>query len=187
MIEDIKNALSVLRSGGIVCYPTDTIWGIGCDATNAKAIEAIYTLKQRTETMPLLILVDSEAMLERYVENPPEIAFELFELSEKPITIIFEKAINLPENLIGKDGSIGIRICREPFTQQLIQQFRKPIVSTSANIHSKPNPQYYDQIPETILTQVDYVVSHRRDDRSPQQASSIIKLTNSGICTIIRK
>ena len=186
MNEDIKNALAVLRNGGTLCYPTDTIWGVGCDATNADAIKKIYALKQRTASMPLLILVDSAAMLERYVENPPEVAFDIIELSEKPVTIIFEKGINLPANLLSADGSIGIRVSREAFTQQLIQQFRRPIVSTSANFHGKQSPQFYDQISETIIENVDYVVSYRQDDRSPQEASSIIKLTNAGVCTIIR-
>lgn len=186
MKEDISNALTVLRNGGTLCYPTDTIWGIGCDATNTEAIEKIFTLKQRTSSMPLLILVDSAAMLERYVENPPEVAFDIIELSEKPVTIIFEKGINLPSNILSADGSIGIRVSREAFTQQLIQQFRRPIVSTSANIHGKPSPQFYDQISETILETVDYVVSYRQNDRNMQEVSSIIKLTNTGVCTIIR-
>ncbi|MDA3881654.1 MAG: L-threonylcarbamoyladenylate synthase [Bacteroidales bacterium] len=187
MKQDIEKSLHILKSGGTLCYPTDTIWGIGCDATNEEAVNKIFSIKNRNAPVPLIILVDSDAMVERYVQDPPEIAFDIIELSQKPITVIFEKGINLPSNVIGADGSIGIRVCKEPFVQELIQKFRRPIISTSANIHGEPAPDYYDEISEEILSGVDYIVTYRQDDRTAFSASSIVKINNNAECTIIRK
>lgn len=187
MKEDLKKCCDILRAGGTILYPTDTIWGIGCDATNKDAIEKVYGIKKRDGNIPLLVLVNSVAMLERYVEDLPQVAYDLIGCATSPMTIIFEKAKNLPENLIGKDGSIGIRITNEKFTDQLIQQFRKPIVSTSANIHGNPTAKFFQEIDSQIVDAVDYVVRYRQDDMTQAKASQIIKLMNNGQIQIIRK
>ena len=187
MKEDIKKCCEVLRSGGTILYPTDTIWGIGCDATNAEAIDKVFKLKHRDGNIPLLVLVNSVAMLERYVVDMPQVAYDLIDCATSPMTIIFDKARNLPENLVGKDGSIGIRVTNEPFTDQLIQQFRKPIVSTSANVHGAPTAQFFQEIDTQIINAVDFVVKYRQNDTKKARASQIIKLSNNGQITIIRK
>ena len=187
MKDDIKQSCEVLRSGGTILYPTDTIWGIGCDATNAEAIDKVYKIKNRDGNVPLLVLVNSVAMLERYVVDMPQIAYDLIDCATSPLTVIFDKARNLPENLIGRDGSIGIRVTNEPFTDQLIQQFRKPIVSTSANVHGAPTAQFFQEIDTQIISAVDFVVKYRQNDTKKARASQIIKLSNNGQITIIRK
>lgn len=187
MKEDIKKCCEILRAGGTILYPTDTIWGIGCDATNAEAVDKVFKLKNRDGNIPLLVLVNSVAMLERYVEDMPQIAYDLIDCATTPMTIIFEKARNLPTNLVGQDGSIGIRVTNEAFTDQLIQQFHKPIVSTSANIHGAPTAQFFQEIDSQIITSVDYVVNYRQNDTKKSKASKIIKLSNNGQITIIRK
>lgn len=187
MKEDIHKCLELLRNGGTILYPTDTIWGLGCDATNAEAIDKIFKIKKRDGDIPLLVLVNSVAMLERYVVDMPQIAYDLIECATSPLTIIFDKAKNLPENLIGKDGSIGIRVTNEAFTDNLIQQFRKPIVSTSANIHGNPSPAFFKDVDNEIINAVDYVVKYRQDDLQKSKASQIIKLGNNGQITILRK
>lgn len=187
MKEDLKKCCEVLRAGGTILYPTDTIWGIGCDATNADAVDKVFKLKNRDGNIPLLVLVNSVAMLERYVEDMPQIAYDLIDCATTPMTIIFEKARNLPANLVGQDGSIGIRVTNEAFTDQLIQQFHKPIVSTSANIHGAPTAQFFKEIDTQIVSSVDYVVNYRQDDVTKAKASKIIKLSNNGQITIIRK
>lgn len=186
MQEDIKKSFETLQSGGTILYPTDTIWGIGCDATNANAIKKIFTIKKRSEGVPFIVLVDSVAMLERYVTEMPDVAYDLIDLSEKPITIIFDKAKNLPDDVIAEDGSIGIRVTTDPFNKQLIQKLRRPIVSTSANFHGSPAPEFFKQIDKEIKAAVDYVVLHRQSETIKGQASSIIKLKNNGEITIIR-
>ena len=138
MQDDIKNALEVLRKGGVILYPTDTIWGIGCDATNDAAVKRVYEIKKRADSKSMLVLMENLNLLERYMQEVPEIAYSLIEVTEKPMTIIYPDAKNLAPNLLGEDGSVGIRITSERFTQQLIQRFRKPIVSTSANISGEP-------------------------------------------------
>lgn len=187
MKEDIKKCCEILRAGGTILYPTDTIWGIGCDATNAEAVDKVFKLKNRDGNIPLLVLVNSVNMLERYVEDMPQIAYDLIDCATTPMTIILEKAKNLPTNLVGQDGSIGIRVTNEAFTDQLIQQFHKPIVSTSANIHGAPTAQFFQEIDNQIIASVDYVVKYRQDDQTKAKASKIIKLSNNGQITIIRK
>ncbi|OQA95197.1 MAG: Threonylcarbamoyl-AMP synthase [Bacteroidetes bacterium ADurb.Bin217] len=187
MNEDIKQTLDILYSGGVILYPTDTIWGIGCDATNEKAVQKIFEAKRRTENVPLLVLVNSIAMLERYVDEVPSMAYDLIELSENPLTIIYEKGKNIAKNCLNADGSIGIRVTNEKFTNQLITRFKRPIVSTSANIHGEPSPMFYNQISEELKLSADYIVKYRQDDTTSQKASSIIKLNNNGEITIIRK
>lgn len=185
--DDLSKALEVLRSGGVILYPTDTIWGIGCDATNPVAVKRIYEIKQREDMKSMLILMENPNLLNSYVSEVPEIAWDLIEVSDKPITIIYPGAKNLAANLVAPDGSIGIRLTDEPFTQQLIQRFRKPIVSTSANISGQKSPQNFNEISEGIKNVVDYIVQYRQDDLSKANPSSIIKLGKSGEIEIIRK
>lgn len=187
MHNDIKKALEVLHSGGIILYPTDTIWGIGCDAANEKAVERIYQIKKREDSKSMLVLMENINFLSRYVEEVPEIAYDLIEVSDKPLTIIYPGAKNLAKNLIARDGTVGIRISSEDFTRQLIQRFKKPIVSTSANISGTPAPAVFDEITPEILAAVDYVVEYRQEESNPATPSSIIKLGVSGEIEILRQ
>jgi L-threonylcarbamoyladenylate synthase len=185
--EDIKQTLETLQKGGIILYPTDTIWGIGCDATNSTAVKKIYNLKQREDHKSMLVLLENPNTIPSYIAEMPEVAWDLIECSEKPTTIIYDNAKNLAPNLVAEDGSIGIRITREAYTSELIRRFRKPIVSTSANISGLPSPAFFDEISEEIKAGVDYVVKYRQDDFSDFKPSTIIKLGNSGLFKIIRK
>ena len=187
MNNDIKQALEVLRKGGTILYPTDTIWGIGCDATNPEAVKKVYEIKQRSDTKSLLVLLDNPAYLSYYVDKVPEIANDLIELTDKPLTIIYQGAKNLANNLIANDGSIGIRIVDEEFCKKLISQFKKPVVSTSANISEKPSPANFHEIDEAIINAVDYVVQWRQNDTSKSSPSGIIKLGINGEIQVIRK
>lgn len=187
MHEDIKNALEVLKSGGVILYPTDTIWGIGCDATNAEAVKRIYEIKQRADSKSMLVLMENINLLERYMQEVPEIAYDLIEVTDKPMTIIYPAAKNLAPNLVAEDGSVGIRLTEERFTQQLIQRFRRPIVSTSANISGQPSPAFFDEVSDEIKEAVDYVVNYRQDDTTPSRPSSIIKLGVGGQIQVIRE
>lgn len=187
MQEDIKKALEVLKSGGIILYPTDTIWGIGCDATNAEAVKRIYQIKKREDSKSMLVLMENPALLERYVDDVPDVAWDLVEITTTPLTVIYSNAKNLAPNLVAEDGSIGIRFTKEEFTTQLLQRFRRPLVSTSANISGEKSPAFFDEISEEIKSQVDYVVEYRQDDTTPSQPSSIIKLGPGGQIDILRK
>jgi len=186
MNDDIKAALEVLIKGGIILYPTDTIWGIGCDACNEAAVQRIYEIKKRIDSKSMLVLMENAALIDRYVAEVPEIAFDLIELTDKPLTIIYDSAKNLARNLIAEDGSIGIRITSEAFSKELIRRFKRPIVSTSANISGKPSPACYEEIDQEILDAVDFVVSYRQDDTTKASPSSIIKLGRGGKIKIIR-
>ena len=183
---DLAGALKVLRAGGIILYPTDTVWGLGCDATNVKAVSRIYEIKQRAENKSLIILVNSVAMLERYVENPPEVAIEMAELSEKPLTVVYDRGRSLAEGVASSDGSVGVRVCTEPFCDALIDALRKPLVSTSANISGSNSPAIFDEISEEVKAAVDYVCLWRQDDRSRAKPSSVIKVSGNGIVKILR-
>jgi len=185
--DDIAKAVEVLRSGGIILYPTDTIWGIGCDATNPTAVNRIYEIKKRQDTKSMLVLMENPNLLTSYIAEVPEIAWELIEVADTPLTIIYPRAKNLATNLLATDGSIGIRITNEAFTQQLIQRFRKPVVSTSANISGQKSPQNFAEISDEIKQSVDYIVGFRQDDRSKSNPSGIIKLGVGGQIEIIRK
>lgn len=185
--EEIKKAKNVLYQGGIILYPTDTIWGIGCDATNEKAVQKIYEIKRRAESKSMLVLVDSFPKLSYYLREVPDLAYDLTDLSEKPLTIIYEGARNLASNLIAEDGSIGIRITTESFSKGLCQTFRKAIVSTSANRAGEPSPRCFQEISEEILKAVDYVVDYRQEETEAHSASSIIKLGLHGDIKIIRE
>ena len=205
--EDLQEALRVLRSGGIIAYPTDTVWGIGCDATNAEAVKRIYALKQREDSKSMLVLLDSAAKLDYYVEVLPTAEMLLATMDNgqwtmdknqspmtntpcqmaKPLTIIYPKARHMAENLIAEDGSVGIRITNEAFSKALCAQLKKPIVSTSANISGQPAAHFYKEIDEAILEGVDYACRFRRDDETPHEPSSIIKVNEDGTFCIIRK
>lgn len=186
MQEEIKKAADTLRKGGTILYPTDTIWGIGCDATNCEAVKKVFTIKGREETKSLLMLVDSLDRVYRYVENVPDIACELIEASDVPLTIIYSCAVDLAGNLINEDGSIGIRITRDPFCRELIRRFGKPIVSTSANQSDCPHPGNFSEISSDIISSVDYVVNHRQTEKTKFNPSPIIKLGPKGEIKIIR-
>ncbi|KAA6325205.1 Threonylcarbamoyl-AMP synthase [termite gut metagenome] len=186
MLEDIKNACRIMNEGGTILYPTDTIWGLGCDATNPEAVRKLYEIKQRTDNKAMLVLVDSPVKIDFYVEETPDIAWDLIELADKPTTIIYPKARNLALNLLSEDGSIGVRVTHEEFSRRLCQQFRKAIVSTSANVSGQLSPANFSQISEKIKSQVDYIVSFRQDDRNQPKPSSIIKLGRGGLIKIIR-
>ena len=189
--EDIRNAVEVMKKGGVILYPTDTVWGIGCDATNAEAVKRVYEIKQRDDSKALICLVDSDARLQRYVRNVPDVAWQLIDsLKEgdvKPTTLILDGAVNLAENLIADDGSIGIRITQEPFSKELCYRFQKAIVSTSANISGEPAAQNYRDIDPRIIEAVDYVCWTRRQEHQPHKPSSIIRLRQDGQVEIIRK
>ncbi len=185
--EDIKRAVEVMQQGGVILYPTDTVWGIGCDATNAEAVKKVYAIKQRDDSKALICLVDSDARLQRYVRDVPDVAWQLIDCCDRPTTLILDGAVNLAPNLIADDGSIGIRITQEPFSKELCYRFQKAIVSTSANISGEPAAQNYRDIDPRIIEAVDYVCWSRRQEHQPHTPSSIIKLGRGGEVTIIRK
>ena len=188
---DIKNAIEVLRKGGVILYPTDTVWGIGCDATNAEAVKRVYDIKQRDDSKALICLVDSDARLQRYVRQVPDVAWQLIDSLQdsdaNPTTLILDGAVNLAPNLIAEDGSIALRITNEPFSKELCYRFQKALVSTSANISGEPAAQNYCNIDPRIVEAVDYVCWTRRQEHKPHQPSSIIRLRPDGEVTIIRK
>lgn len=185
--DDIRNAVETMRKGGVILYPTDTVWGIGCDATNAQAVAKVYEIKRRADSKAMICLVDSDARVQRYVRNVPNVAWELFDCADKPTTIVLDGAVNLAPNLIAEDGSIAIRITKEDFSKQLCYRFQKPIVSTSANISGEPTAQNFMDISQEIIDAVDYVCWSRRQEHKPHKPSSIIRLREDGQVEIIRK
>ena len=185
--EDINKALEVLKSGGLILYPTDTIWGIGCDAANEEAVERIFKLKGRDAGKSLIVLLDTENKLESYVSDVPALAYDLIEYAENPLTIIYSESKNLAKNVVHADGSIGIRVTKHPFCEALIQRFRKPIVSTSANLSGEKSPKNFDEISDKIINGVDYVVKYEQDDLSEKRPSTIMKLEAGGRFTFIRR
>ena len=187
MIEDIKKACRVMNEGGVILYPTDTIWGIGCDATNEEAVRRVYEIKQRSDSKAMLVLVDSSVKVDFYVQDVPEIAWDLIEMADKPLTVIYSGARNLAPNLLAEDGSVGIRVTNEEFSKRLCQQFRKAIVSTSANISGQPSPGNFSEISEEIKSAVDYIVECRREETGRPKPSGIIKLEKGGVIKIIRE
>ncbi|MEO6905009.1 MAG: L-threonylcarbamoyladenylate synthase [Ginsengibacter sp.] len=184
---DIFNTLKILDSNGIILYPTDTIWGIGCDATNSSAIQKIFRLKKRSEKKSMIILVCDENMIRNYVSNPSEKILDFISTAKKPTTAIFKKAINLPLNLINEDGSIAMRIVKDEFCKQLIYQLTKPLVSTSANISGEKFPRDFLEVSDAIKNGVDYIIQHRQNDFSKSNPSSIIKLNGKNEIEFIRK
>ena len=187
--QDLQQALCVLREGGVILYPTDTVWGMGCDATNADAVARVYEIKKRVDSKAMLVLLDGAGKLQGYVENVPETAWMLLEATEGqcPMTIIYPKAKNLAPNLLAEDGSVGIRITSEPFTKALCEQLRHPIVSTSANISGEPAAKTFKEISQELLETVDYVCQFRRNDTTTYKPSSIIKIDEKERITIIRE
>ncbi|MDR2011160.1 MAG: threonylcarbamoyl-AMP synthase [Bacteroidales bacterium] len=184
--KEVKESVEVLNNGGIILYPTDTIWGIGCDATNEIAVENIYNIKKRDKHKSMLILVNSVQMMEKYVKSVPEEAYDLIEISKHPLTIIYPRGINLADNLLADDGSIGIRIVKDEFCKELIEEFGKPIVSTSANLAGTKPPLGYFDISNEIKMNVDYIVPLRLEEFSTTKSSDIIKVNSSGKIEIIR-
>lgn len=185
--EDIKKAIEVMKKGGVILYPTDTIWGLGCDAQNENAIKKIYEIKRRAESKSMLCLVDSIDRIYNYVDDVPEIAEDLIDLAIKPITIIYEGAKNLPISLIGEDKTIGIRVTKEAFSKELCRRFSKAIISTSANISGEKSPAKFSEISDEIKKLVDYIVTYRQNDNNTASASQIIKLGKNGEVKVIRE
>ena len=183
--KDIEQCLQVLQSGGLILYPTDTVWGIGCDATNETAVGKIYKLKNRHDEKAMIVLVVDERQVLQYTASPDLSVFDYLQQTTKPTTVIYDGALGLAENLIGKDGSIAMRICNEAFCRHLIKRFRKPIVSTSANISGQPTAPFFSEVADEIKAQVDYVVEYRQDDKSIATPSSVIKWDNGSV-TVIR-
>ncbi len=187
MREEIKKAIEVLKNGGVILYPTDTVWGLGCDANNEEAAEKINAIKGRTADKSFIILLSSENQLQSYVNEIPDVAYELIEYAENPLTIVFSGAKNLAKNVINADGSVGIRVVKHAFCEELIQRFRRPITSTSANLSGQPTPQFFDDISPEIIDAVDYVVDFEQELRVIKKPSTIIKLGPSGQFEFIRK
>lgn len=185
--DEVKKAVEVMCNGGVILYPTDTVWGIGCDATNEEAVKRVYEIKRRSDSKALICLVDSEARLTRYVRRVSDVTWDMIELATKPLTVIYDNATGLAPNLLAEDGSVGIRITKEEFSKELCFRFQKPIVSTSANISGEPTPQTFDEISDEIKNAVDYVVKYSQRCKEKHQPSSIIKINADGEFTIIRK
>ncbi len=185
--DDIRQAVEVMNRGGVILYPTDTIWGIGCDATSEEAVRKVYEIKRRSDAKALITLIDSEAKLQFYVPDVPDVAWDLIELSEKPLTIIYDHARNLAPNLLAEDGSAGIRLTREEFSRNLCMRMKRAIVSTSANVSGEPSPRSFSDISPDVLQAVDYVCTSRREESTNPPASSIIKLGAGGLIKVIRE
>lgn len=185
--DDIRQAVEVMNRGGVILYPTDTIWGIGCDATSEEAVRKVYEIKRRSDAKALITLIDSEAKLQFYVPDVPDVAWDLIELSEKPLTIIYDHARYLAPNLLAEDGSAGIRLTREEFSRNLCMRMKRAIVSTSANVSGEPSPRSFSDISPDVLQAVDYVCTSRREESTNPPASSIIKLGAGGLIKVIRE
>lgn len=186
MTEEINKAISILQNGGLILYPTDTVWGIGCDATNSEAVHRVYELKERMNSKALICLVANDAMLERHIKLVPEVAYDIMDLSTKPTTIIYDQPMGVAKNLIAPDNTLGVRVASDKFCQYLINKFKKPLVSTSANISNEPTPKKFSEISETIIKGVDYVVNLHREN-NVNTPSTIIKLGTDGTVKVIRK
>lgn len=183
---DIKEAVTVLATGGLILYPTDTIWGIGCDATNEEAVEKVFALKKRAEEKSLIILVAEERDILKYVASPDLRVLDYLKTTIKPTTVIYDNAIGIASNILSREGSVGIRICRDEFCRHLIKRFRKPVVSTSANISGSPSPAIFNDISEEIKKGVDYTVRYRQNDITIAAPSSVVKWNNDGSVTVLR-
>ncbi len=186
-IDDVKAAVNVLRSGGLILYPTDTVWGIGCDATNSEAVKRVYELKHRVDSKALITLVDSLPALERVVADVPEVAYQLIEAAVDPITIVYDHGVGVAPELLAPDGSIGVRITNEEISASICRMLRRPLVSTSANISGRPSPSSFDSIPSEIFDGVDYVCLSKRLDPWPEKPSTVIKISEGGVFKILRK
>ncbi|HET6558843.1 MAG TPA: Sua5/YciO/YrdC/YwlC family protein [Prolixibacteraceae bacterium] len=186
MINDIKAAIEVLQKGGIILYPTDTAWSLGCDAANEQAVKCIHEIKKSDRSKDLIVLMENAALLERFLNEVPEIAYDLIELTDKPLTIIFDGAKNMANNLIAEDGSIGIRITTDAFSSELIRRFKRPIVCTPASINGKPSPFNFDAIAQEIVDAADYVVNFRQDETQKAVEPGVMKLGRGGEVKIIK-
>lgn len=184
--EDVDNAVRCMRDGGIILYPTDTVWGIGCDATDSSAVRRVFEIKRRADAKALISLVGSIGMLERYVKDIPEVAYELVELADRPLTVVYDTPAGLARELLAADGSAGIRLTRERYSKELCMRLRRPVVSTSANVSGCPTPTFFAEITDEIVAAVDYVASYRRDDDTPHRSSSVIKIGNDCRVKILR-
>lgn len=187
MIDEIQKTLGFLRSGKVILYPTDTIWGIGCDATLSKPVEKIYKIKQRYEKKSMIVLLDDPAKLPLYVSKVPQSAYDLIERYQEPLTVIYSQAKNIAKSVIAEDGTIAIRIVRDEFCRRLIAELGKPLVSTSANISGQPAPITFNKIPEEIRKSVDYIVDYHREEVIRTKPSTIIRLHENGEFEVIRK
>ena len=185
--EDIRTAVQTMRLGGIILYPTDTIWGIGCDAANEEAVRRIFQLKRREDSKAMICLVDSANRMQRYLRQVPDVAWDLVEYADKPLTLILDGAVNLAPSLIAEDGSIGLRVTKENISHELCYRFERAVVSTSANISGEPSPACFDEITDEIKQGVDYIMRSRQNDLSKSKPSQIIKLGLDGSVQIIRK
>lgn len=187
MHEEIVKALEVLKNGGVILYPTDTIWGIGCDATNPEAVKKVYEIKKRDDSKALVILINEIGQLHSYVKEVPEIAWDIVDFAEDPLTVIYQEAKNVAPNLLADDGSVAIRLCRDEFCSKLMERFKRPLVSTSANLSGEPSPKNFTEITETVLNEVDYVVNWRKNDTQNPKPSRIISLGVNGEFKLLRK
>ena len=185
--DEAKKCIEVMRRGGVILYPTDTVWGLGCDATNSDAVRRVFEIKKRADNKAMLLLVDSADRLVRYVGNVPAVAWDLIELATNPLTIIYDGARNIAPNLIAEDGSVGIRVTSELFSKELCYRFQKAVVSTSANISGEPTPNNFGEISPEIINSVDYVVNYKQLEKGKAKSSSIIKLAVDGTVSIIRE
>lgn len=183
---DIRNAVECIKKGGIILYPTDTVWGLGCDATNPDAVRRIYEIKKREDSKAMICLVDSANRMQRYFRNVPDVAWDMIDLTETPLTLILDGADGVAPNLVAEDGSLAIRVTKEQFSHDLCYRFQKAIVSTSANISGEPTARTFREIPDEIKEQVDYICSFRRGDNTPHQPSKIVKLGLDNTVKIIR-
>lgn len=184
---EAQNAAEVIHKGGIIVYPTDTIWGIGCDATDEKAVEKVFALKKRAESKSLIVLVGSEQGLLRTVKTVPEPAWDILKYSERPVTIIYDHPVGVAKNALAQDGSLGIRVTSDPFCRRLLELIKRPLISTSANVSGQPSPACFAEIDPGIRSGADYVVDYRRDDTRKAQASTVLKLTDDCRITVIRE
>lgn len=184
---DIKNAVDVLKKGGVILYPTDTVWGIGCDATNEEAVRRIYNIKRRSDAKSMLCLVDTPNRIQRYFRTVPDVAWDLIDCATEPLTVILPDANGVAPSLVAEDGSLGMRVTQDEFSRQLCYRLQKPLVSTSANISGEPTARNFREISPEIIEQMDYVVQFRRGDTKPHKPSGIVKLGRKGEVTVIRK
>ncbi len=184
--KDIDAAVRVLDEGGVILYPTDTVWGIGCDACNPAAVEKVYRIKNRPDSKALITLVGSVGDLERWVEIVPPVAVDMISGSERPVTVVFDKGRGLAPNLLAADGSVGLRVTSEAYSRALCDRLGRPVVSTSANVSGDPSPAFYAEISPEILSLVDYVACYRRDDIVPRQPSQVVKISSDGTVKILR-
>ena len=184
--DEVKKAIEVMRQGGVILYPTDTVWGIGCDATNEEAVKKVYELKRRADSKALICLVDSPDRLARYVRRVPDVVWDMVELATTPLTVIYEHGSGLAPNLLADDGTVGIRVTNETFSKALCYRFQKPIVSTSANISGEPTPRSFSEISDEVKAAVDYVVCYNQRSRERHQPSKIIRVKENGEFEILR-